>query len=253
MKTLFVGRKLIELDRVDSTNNYAQELSAQEFIPDGTLIWAHEQYNGRGQRDATWSSLAHLNFTGSYILMPKLSVEEHFYLTKMTSLAVKQMVCALIGKNLEGRVKIKWPNDILVDNQKVAGILIENSVRGFDIGQSIIGIGLNINQTEFDEYLPNATSLSKLTGKTFQMTECVDLLCEELEKKYLLLKNRRLDWLDSHYLADLFRINTWAEYKTENTLFEGKLIGVKESGLVAIALRDGSEQTFNLKEVSFVI
>ena len=171
MKTLFIGQNSINLKSIDSTNSYASELLRQNAPLEGTMIYTFDQHNGRGQRGNTWYSQPNKNATLSYILYPTfLQIEKQFLLNKITCLAVADLMAEIIGhsKGLTQKdkaVQIKWPNDIYVGNKKISGILIENTLRETSIRSSIVGIGININQTDFTDAI-NATSLALLTITT---------------------------------------------------------------------------------------
>jgi BirA family biotin operon repressor/biotin-[acetyl-CoA-carboxylase] ligase len=199
MQTLFIGQNLIELASVDSTNNYVLEMLKKADVAEGALVWAKEQTGGRGQRGNTWLSEPHRNLTFSFILLPHLPIENQFYLTKLVSLGIVDFVSGILSQNgISCEVRIKKPNDIYVNGQKISGILIENNIKGHDIVSSIIGIGLNVNQNEF-KHVNNATSLSRISGKNFDLKDCLTNLCEYIEARYLQLKTNKIELLDKDY------------------------------------------------------
>ena len=253
MNTLCIGRRLVELDCVDSTNNYAQELLKRGVTEDGTLVWAHEQYKGRGQRDAQWVSKKDQNFTGSFILHPKLSVTDHFYLTKLAALSVFELVRSLLGEPFKDRVFVKWPNDIMVDSKKVAGILIENTIRGNIIETSVVGIGLNLNQQDFGNDLVHASSVGKIKGEEIDLRFCLAALCKHLEVQYIKLVQQKFELLDQLYHQALFRRDLLTLFESEQGAFEGKIRGVERDGLLAIETTDGDLQRFDLKTVRLIL
>ena len=153
--TLFVGKVLVELPRLTSTNLYAQELLSKSKPSEGTVISTSDQYAGRGQIGSGWESEAHKNITLTFIFYPAfLPIRQQFQLTQAISLGVKDCIEHFVPKN----VKIKWPNDIYINDKKTCGILIQNTLSGAQISSSIIGIGININQTHFQTNPPNPTS-----------------------------------------------------------------------------------------------
>jgi len=250
MKTLFIGRNAIHLSRVASTNSYASELLRQTRPAEGTIIYSFEQENGRGQRGNMWLSEPNKNVAFSLILTPSLlHTGEQFLLTKIASLAVADLMAEIL-KNTELKTRIKWPNDIYVNGKKIAGILIENSISDNKIQSSIVGIGLNINQAEFDETL-NATSLKKLSGKEYDLKEIVDRLCDFLEARYLQLKTNRREQLHHQYLQNLYQINEWQKYYSGNEIFEGKIIGTSPEGKLQLELLSSEMAEFDLKEIRF--
>lgn len=158
--TVFLGKELIHLDRVDSTNTYLKELLNSDKRPnEGLLVFAEDQFAGKGQLGATWKSELGENIAVSILFSPTfLEPKQIFYFNKAIALAVRDCVEYFMGKQPEQKIKvsIKWPNDILVGDRKVAGVLIENIFRANTIENSIVGIGINVNQEFIKEkhYLP---------------------------------------------------------------------------------------------------
>ncbi len=258
MKTLFIGQNSCNLKSTDSTNSYASELLRQKVQPEGTMIYTFDQQNGRGQRGNTWYSQPNKNATLSYILHPTfLQLEKQFLLNKITCLAVADLMAENLTYSKEiseanKLVQIKWPNDIYVGNKKIAGILIENALRESSIKTSIVGIGININQTEFKDQI-NATSLALLTNSNYDLMQLIERLCEFMEARYLQLKANKTDAIDTEYLQKLFQLNEWKNYTLNNEIFEGKIIGVSSFGKLQMELRRAEIKEFYLNEIGFVI
>src|ERR1700722_11411390 len=144
LNTLFVGHTIIDLDKVNSTNSYLHDLLKKKTPAEGVIVWALEQYAGRGQRGNSWLSQPGVNLTFSILLEPRfLVLADQFLLTKALALGVAEFVSSLAPS---ASVKIKWPNDIYANDCKIAGILVENILETSIIKYSIAGIGLNINQ-----------------------------------------------------------------------------------------------------------
>ncbi len=252
MKTLFVGQNSIYVESVDSTNSYASEMLRQIELLEGSLIYSFSQLNGRGQRGNSWESEPSKNMALSLVLHPKfLSIEKQFLLTKITSLAVADLMAEMLEESINPKkISIKWPNDIYVNDQKIAGILIENTLKESSISSSIIGIGINVNQIDFS--IKTATSLTLIANKEFELMEVLNRLCEFFEARYLQLKSNKLESIDTAYLKRLYRLNEWANYKSVEAFFEGKIIGVSKIGKLQVELRSGAVKEFDLKEIVFV-
>ncbi len=177
--TLFIGKVYLRFDELSSTNDHAAELLAPEHPShtkskpaEGTVIRADSQSAGRGQFGSRWESAAGKNLTFSVILYPEwLEIEAQFYLSMAVALAVHNAVCEVYRGPLP--VQIKWPNDLYLGDQKMGGILIQNSLSGARIQSSIIGIGLNVNQLHFDPDLPNPVSLASASGHAFDLGDSV--------------------------------------------------------------------------------
>ncbi|MES2592538.1 MAG: biotin--[acetyl-CoA-carboxylase] ligase [Bacteroidota bacterium] len=252
MKTLFVGQNCIHLKTIDSTNSYASELLRQNKPAEGTLIYTFEQQNGRGQRGTVWESEPNKNGAFSIILYPTfLQADKQFSLNKIISLAIADLMAELTQTaDKTQQIKIKWPNDIYAGSTKIAGILIENTLRDKNIQSAVIGIGININQQSFSSSI-KATSIALLTGKEIDLTLVPEKLCEYMEARYLQLKANKLEAIDSGYLQHLYQLNQWCWYKTNDQRFEGKIIGVSSLGKLQVQLRSSEITEFNLKEIEF--
>ena len=188
----------------------------------------------------------------SLVLYPKfLSVEQQFLLTKISSLAVADLMAEMLEDSVNPEeVSIKWPNDIYVKEQKIAGILIENTLRQSSLQSSIVGIGINVNQLNFAT--KQATSLALLANKEFKLMKVFERLCEFFESRYLQLKANRLESIDNAYLARLHRLNQWSNYSSMETLFEGNIRGVSKVGKLMVEMRSREVEEFDLKEIVFV-
>src|ERR1700749_523966 len=189
MKTLFIGQNSIHLKSVDSTNSYASELLRQVKLSEGSVIYTFEQEKGRGQRGNSWESEPNKNVALSLVLYPGfLNADQQFLLIKITSLAVADLMAEMLetlGKPQQ--INIKWPNDIYVNTRKIAGILIENTLRESTIHSSVVGIGININQLVFTS-AANAVSLAQIIDKEFELMPLIERLCEFMEARYLQLR-----------------------------------------------------------------
>ena len=248
--TLFVGQNLIKLIEVDSTNSYMKHLlSNSEPLPDGTVIMAGHQTAGRGQQGAKWESDCGKNLTLSVYLKPKtVPIGKSFYLTMVVSLAVKDVLTSVIGEE----VKIKWPNDIYWRNQKIAGILIENTLTGSIIKSSVIGIGMNVNQDLFSEAIADkAVSIYQITKTRQDLISILTNLCCHLEKYYLILLSGRYHILHKNYSESLYLGGKLTHFGENGQVFEGTIVGVEDSGLLVINTITGNLK-FNTKEVQYL-
>ena len=244
--------KMIYMPRVDSTNRELFRLLETKTFPEGTVLWTDEQYSGKGMGNAIWDSRKGLNITASFLLFPKfLKPENQFYLNKAVSLSVLDTVVALLDGKY--KTKIKWPNDILVDEKKIAGILIENTIQGSVIKFSVAGIGINVNQTKFTDYQIPPTSLKLLTGKSYVVSECIDILSQSLQNRYNLLKNNSKETLDNAYLSKLYRFQTISNYRTNTGSFQAKICGIDNFGKLLLEKMDGKVEAFDFKEVQFLV
>ena len=247
-----IGNNHIRLNRVDSTNKYATDMIAKSKPIEGTVISASFQYEGRGQIGRFWESEAGMNITCSIILLPSfIEAVDQFQLNVAVSLAVYDLVDHFIDT---GNVKIKWPNDIYVEDNKVAGILIQNSLIGKVINTAIVGTGININQVNFSNDIPNPTSFALMTGVEHDISEVLGWLFRFLTKRYLQLKDGQSEHMLSEYHDHLYRSGVWSNFSNdEGEIWEGKIKGVDESGRLQIENRKGEIRCFSFREVRFVI
>lgn len=251
METLFIGCNTIFLDEVGSTNSYAIELLKNVNPPEGTVIHTHKQTRGKGQRGNAWKTQPQSNLTASVILKPSfLTLKNQFYLSKITALACYDLMAEFINPS-QFDIKIKWPNDILVNKKKIGGILIENTYYSQKINHSVIGVGLNINQTNFESSL-NATSLKILSNNNTPLNIVLNKFCKHLEVYFLKLRNNKFEEIDVNYLNKLYAFNTWQKFivNDKENLFYVK--SITEDGL--LELEDELKQVFKfeLKQIKWV-
>ena len=254
METLFIGKNSLFLHEVESTNTYAMNLLRNVNPIEGTIVYTDNQTHGKGQRGALWTSKIGQNITVSVVLKPQfLSLDKTFYLSKISALAVYDVLTDILT-NSQYDIKIKWPNDILVNSRKIAGILIENNFTTHSIQYSVIGVGLNVNQHEFGDFERAATSLKLLLQKDFDRKMLLELLCQKLEKWYLKLKEQKFELIDETYLKYLFGINQTLSFENpDKTVFDGKVIGVSKVGKLRIELSNSEVKEFDIKEVKFLV
>jgi len=241
-----IGHEIIHLERVDSTSNYIATLHKEGKVRHGMVILADEQTNGRGQRGAKWQSEAKQNLLFSfYVEYSHLPIEKQEAITHFVSLSIQQAIQTLAIKSV-----IKWPNDILIDTKKIAGILIENQLRGTSIQSSIIGIGINVLQTKFDNN--TSTSLAIEKPKTdLSIKHFLSVLLNCLTINFNRLNQFKYTQLKSKYLESLWLLNTLSEFKDNQGCFQGLIRGTDDYGRLLIE-DQGKIKTYNLKEVSFI-
>ncbi len=243
------GKPLIQLDSVASTNQYAKELTANTRPEEGTAIMAREQTAGRGQTGNHWYSGKGRNLAVSYVLYPGfLRASMQFYLNMAVSLAVRECAEEACGQE----VLIKWPNDIYAGRRKLAGILIENTISGEYLSQSIAGVGMNINETGFPGDLPNPVSLRQLAGKEFVIGRVEERLRFYLSKYYAQLQLQHLNFLERAYVENLYLFQQTASFYKGEQAFKGEITGITKDGRLIIS-SGGKELRFAFKEVTFAI
>lgn len=240
---------IIKLNAIPSTNSYLRKLGSEKPLKDYTVVLTTNQTEGRGQRGTSWESEPGKNLALSVFKdVSGLALEQSFLISIVTSLAV------LRGLKTLGvpKLKIKWPNDILSENKKICGILIENVIQQQQYKASIIGIGINVNQTSFPN-LPQASSLKNITGRVFDFDELTNCILNELEKGFTLLENGKITDLKKDYENHLFRKNKPSTFKDANgNFFTGYIKNVSDSGALQVLLEDGIVRAFDLKALTLL-
>ena len=225
---------IIELDCTDSTNNYAMMLAEAGKAVHGMTITAKSQTSGKGQRGNAWNDEPGSNLLMSIILMPGRPLSSQFVFNCSVALAVINTISQF---NLSANLAIKWPNDIIVNDKKAGGILIENVLRGSSWNYAIVGLGLNINQSRFPDSLPHATSLYLEAGRTFQISDIRDKVIQNLLNETNALHSEQV--ILSNYNMLLYRRElTQIFYDADNSI-EATILHVNTDGTLSVLLQDG--------------
>jgi len=240
---------IIKLNAIDSTNSYLKELTVENTVQNYTVVVAEQQTAGRGQMGTIWESEYGKNLTFSILTrVNNLKIVDQFYLSMAISLGVLQALKVVT----QAKLSVKWPNDILAENDKLSGILIENVLSGNNIKHSIVGIGLNVNQQEFSKNLLNVTSLKNISGIHFDREELLLKIVNSIKFYISYLERNDFNELKKMYLAFLYKIETPAMFEDkEGVVFLGKILTVSEDGKLVIELENGTTRKFNLKEIKF--
>ena len=240
---------IIKLDAIDSTNNYLKKMILHGGINDYTVVTAKFQTEGKGQLGTKWESEHSKNLICSvYKKNINIKVQDQFVISALVSLALVKTLRKINLSNLH----IKWPNDIMSDNKKICGILIENIVMENYIKDIVIGIGLNVNQTIFNN-LPNATSIKNLIGTTCSIDEILEDLVRNLEYYFNKLDKSSINSIFKKYEDALFRINKPSTFKNlKGEVFSGYIKGVSRLGKLNVMLEDSLVKSYALKEISML-
>ena len=257
--------KITHFKNIDSTNSYLQNLLDKgEDVADNVVV-TDFQTSGKGQGKNVWQSEDGKNLLFSIALdMSFLKAEDQFLLTQMVSVA---MINVLKNYLPEENLFIKWPNDIYFNDRKIAGILIKNEIKGMMLGTSIIGIGLNVNQTYFDESLPNPISMKMITGKDYDLEMLLKEICNKLSQQtkdnrqqtssnsISSVFNFQFSTFNFHHLYTdkLYRYNQWAFYEHEGDVKEMMITGYDRFGRLILKEKNDREVVCDLKEVVFKI
>jgi BirA family biotin operon repressor/biotin-[acetyl-CoA-carboxylase] ligase len=240
--------KLIKLDAIDSTNEFLKGLSNNQLVENFTVVTTESQTKGKGQMGSVWVSEPSKNLIMSVLV-------KDFLLDSNSIFDVNIVVSVSIIQALETlnipELSIKWPNDIMSYNKKIGGILIENSIKSNGAINSIVGLGLNVNQTNF-EHLPKATSLALISSTIFDKEEILLRIIEKLELNIQSWhQNKDLMWVD--YAEKLFKKGIPMPFSDENQQhFMGIIQGVSSIGKLQILLEDDTVPEFDIKEIQML-
>ena len=237
---------IYHLDITTSTNDDARD----EKYREGDVVWADFQTAGRGQRGHEWHSRKGENLTFSVVLEPTfVLIAEQFAVSEVVALSLVDM---LADYNIEA--KIKWTNDIYVGDRKLVGILIEHSLASSSLRRTIVGIGINVNQTEFDSSLPNPVSMAQLLGSELDVERVLLCFMTHLQRNYELLRSGGKAELHERYNSLLYRLNEFYTYALPTgERFEAKILGAASSGALQLEDKSGTTKEYLFKEVEFVI
>ncbi len=241
-----MGKQVIFVPECHSTNDEVQRLLQQSGSPEGLVVITANQTAGRGQRGNAWESEPGKNLTFSIGLKPHfLDPKRQFYLSMAVSLGLFDCISTVLP---ELEVKIKWPNDIMLNGKKTCGILIENQLAGQVFDRSVVGIGLNVNQVLFS--IPTATSFAKEAGEIFELNRLLPLLLEKFEARYLQLKAGEFDRIRYDYEQHLFWRDEVHDFVVDEHPVSGILTGVSEEGKLDVLI-NGRQKQFAFKEISY--
>ena len=257
-----IGLPFVELQSVDSTNNYARQQIHAGLAQHGMAIFAHQQLSGKGQRGKDWISEKDANIILSIVIkQPPLLLTQQFMFSACVAVAAHDLCMKYAGTD----TKIKWPNDLYWQDRKAGGILIESVVMSSESGAAtwqwaIVGIGINVNQTVFPSELPNPVSLKQITGKDFITIVLAKELCSFVEKYFQQLIAEGFDQVFNKYNQYLYKRNEIAKLKKDNRVFEAIIKSVSRSGKLIVhpdSYRDIEEDPidigFDFGEIDWII
>ena len=238
---------IIRFNTLESTNKYCEALDLAQ-VEDFTCYWALEQTDGIGQRGNHWHSAAGENLTFSLVLHPSfLPAARQFQLTQALSLALVDFLSTF---NFQLSISIKWPNDIYVDGKKICGTLASTRLQGDTIASAICGIGFNVNELAFPDWVPHPTSLSLLSGRQYNLEALLLQLLACIEKRYHDLKSGIVS--EPEYLAYLLNLNVRARYIYNKKEISATITGVDPHGRLLLTTDDGRNISCGMKEIIFL-
>lgn len=249
MENTQIGLPFLSFENLDSTNEEALRRIAKKEVKEGTAIFAHYQSHGKGQRERTWLAEPGDNINLSLVLCPNfLSTKETFILNMLISLAVYDFYSTYAGSS----TCLKWSNDLYYEDKKAGGMLIENIFRGSNWRYAVVGIGINLNQLNFEDSLPNPISLRQLTDKVWNVEAMAKELCVYIEKRYGLIETTNTALLKEEYESCLFRLNQPGLFERNGRKFEAIIRGVEKNGRLLLE-QAGKIEKVNFGDIKFVV
>ena len=237
---------IYHLDITASTNDDARD----EKYHEGDVVWADFQTAGRGQRGHIWHSQKGENLTFSVVLEPLfVAIAEQFSVSEVVALSLVDM---LAEYGIES--KIKWTNDIYVGDKKLVGILIEHSLAATTLRRTIVGVGINVNQIEFDSSIPNPVSMAQLLDKQLDAEDVLKCFLAHLQRNYELLRQGEKEALHERYNTLLYRKGEYHTYALPSgERFSAKIVGTAPSGALRLENEQGETKDYLFKEMEFII
>jgi BirA family transcriptional regulator, biotin operon repressor / biotin---[acetyl-CoA-carboxylase] ligase len=242
-----IGTPFIELQQVESTNNYATGLVHAEMAQSGTAVFAHYQSKGKGQRAKSWQGESGKNIALSVVLKGfPFSLSQSFLLSMATAVGVHNFFFAHAGSE----TKIKWPNDLYWRDRKAGGILIENIIQGNQWKAAVAGVGININQTQFGELGTKAVSLKQITGNSYEPVRLAKELCAHLANEFEMLAKQPSGIVED-YQKNLYKRGETVRLKQGSRVFDAVVKGVSNTGKLIV--EHATEEQFAVGEVEWVM
>lgn len=236
-------------DEIDSTNAYLQRKHSEADIRNW-VVSANEQTAGKGMGSNSWESEAGKNLTFSLAVdMSFLPAEKQFLLSKAVPLGIIDVLDNILPNE---KLSIKWPNDIIYENRKLAGILINSTIKANMMDVSIIGIGLNVNQMQFKDWPTHPISLKQITSETYDLQPLLEQIVEHILIKVKLL-NDTPAVIEQDYLKRLFRYCTWADYEVEGKIVRLFMTGIDKFGRLQLLDEQQKMFCYEIKQIRFLL
>lgn len=238
------------ISETSSTNQLMKELIRKNNTPEGFVVQTDYQTRGKGQGNNSWESAKGKNLLFSLLLRPQhIAIEDQFIISQIVSLGILKALSKLIPDNADS-LSIKWPNDIYLNNKKLGGILIENTLQGRIINASVIGIGLNVNQEEFYSDARNPVSLKQITGIEYPVYQIMNSVITHILHFYLEINPEQVR---EQYMNNLYRRSGYYNFRSKNNSFSARILDIASDGKLMLESVDGEISTYYFKEVEFSI
>lgn len=241
--------QVIFLKQVDSTNAFLLEMAEAERV--GKVVWAGSQTAGKGMASNIWESAPGLNLTFSMGLdLSFMKAADQFLLSQAVPLGLLDVLDTLLSSS---SLKVKWPNDLYFGDRKLCGILINSTIHGMDMGVSVVGVGLNVNQTRFQDWPTRPISLKTIMKKETELEPLLQSLAVAIEHRIHQLKtDEGIETIKKEYLNRLYRYQTWADYEVAGARVIRYITGIDSFGRLQTLDESSTPHTYDLKEIRFL-
>lgn len=236
------------LKKIDSTNAFLLEIPENERI--GAVVFAHEQTAGKGMGANSWESHPGENLTFSVgVDMSFLKAADQFLLSQAVPLGLLDVLDTMLSS---ASLMVKWPNDLFYEKQKLCGILINNTIHSMDMGVSVIGIGLNVNQMRFQDWPTHPVSMKMILGKDIMLESLLKQLVDAVDRRVQLLRTEEgIIKIKNDYLNRLYRYQTWADYEVDGQKVRRFITGIDSFGRLETVDESGEKFVYDIKEIKF--
>lgn len=240
-------RIILKYDSISSTNDYMQKKAKSKQLCSDDIIWATHQHSGKGQHGRVWSADAGSNLTFSLLINHSyLNIVDQFIFNKTISIAILKYLHTISTK-----FRVKWPNDIYINEKKIVGILIENNVKGKFIKYSTVGIGVNVNQIKFHDKLKNASSIINECNIKMNLYDMLNKIYDSI-MHFMDIMNKNPSSIESIYQNNLYKKGVNSSFMYKNEIFDGVIKGVDKFGKLNIELDNKNVASFVNGEIQFL-
>ena len=240
-------RRWLFYDRIDSTNREVLRQVRDGISRHGDVIWTDDQYEGQGQRGKQWDSRPGKNIAMSVVYLPEdLPVDQIFLINEMVAVAVSKAIEKETGLS----TRIKWPNDIYIGGQKVAGLLVQNGLKGKKVDHLVIGVGINVNQEQFPSHLPNPASLMVLADREVDRQSLMSAVVREIDQGMEVIYQGEGQQWHEQFESRMLLLHHLAKFRLEGEEIEGRIQGVDENGRLVLETEDG-QRFFNSGSIEY--
>ena len=245
MNSSFFSKNLIKLNEIDSTNKFLLDLNKKRQFTNSVVVTADYQTKGKGRRANSWESEKGKNLLISILFKHNLKIENQFLFSAAISLSIQKLISQFTNEE----VYIKWPNDIMINNKKIAGFIIDNLLQKNTIHTTIVGIGINVNQLNFKKYNPEATSISLINNSVIDLDYLKNELINILDENY----NNMDDGFVKKYNKLLFMKNSYVNFKIKEKIIKAKIHSVDKMGALLLEKKNKGLERFEVNQVCYLL